>query len=49
MLPALGSAPGDDTHETGVTIFSANWVLHLVISRTRHGVRFFMGIGFCVL
>ena len=47
MLPALVSAPGDDTHETGVTICSANWVLHLVISHTRHGVRFVTGIGFC--
>ena len=35
--------------ETGVTIGYGHWVLLLVISQARQGVRFVTGIGFCVL
>ena len=49
MLRALGSASCDITHETGGTICYGQWVLRLVISHTRQGVRFVTGIGFCVL
>ena len=48
MLPVLGSASSDITHETGGTIFYGHWVLRLVISHARQGVRFVTGIGFCV-
>ena len=37
---ALGSVSCDITHETGGTICYAHWVLRLVISHTRQGVRF---------
>ena len=40
MLRALGSASCDITHETGGTICYGHWVLRLVISQTRQGVRF---------
>ena len=33
------------THETGGTICYVHWVLRLVISHTRQGVRFVTGIG----
>ena len=49
MLRALGSASCDIIHETGGTICYGHWVLHLVISHTRQGVRFVAGIGFCIL
>ena len=53
MLRALGFASFDITHETGGTIcyraLSSAADLRLVISHTRQGVRFVMGIGFCVL
>ena len=49
LLRALGSASCDITHETRGTIFYGHWVLPLVISHTRQGVRFVTGIGFCVL
>ena len=49
MLRALGFASCDITHETGSTIFYGHWVLHLVISHTRQGVRFVTGIGICRL
>ena len=49
MLRALGSASCDITHETGGTICCGHWVLRLVISHTRQGVRFVTGIEFCVL
>ena len=49
MFRALGSASCDITHETGDTICYGHWVLRLVISHTRQGVRFVTGIGFCVL
>ena len=49
LLRALGSASRDITHETGGTICYGHWVLRLVISYTRQGVRFVIGIGFCVL
>ena len=49
MFRALGSASRDITHETGGTICYGHWVLRLVISQTRQGVRFVTGIGFCVL
>ena len=48
-LWALGSASCDITDETGDTICYENWILHLVISYTRQGVRFNEGIGFCIL
>ena len=48
MLRALGSASCDITHETGGTICDGHWVLRLVISHTRQGVRFVRGMGFCV-
>ena len=35
--------------ETGGTICYGHWVLHLVVSHTRQGVRFVTGIGFCIL
>ena len=49
LFRALGSASCDITHETGGTICFGHrqWVLHLVISHTRQGVRFVAGIGFC--
>ena len=49
LLRALGSMSCDITHETGGTILLGHWVLGLVISYTRQGVRFVTGIGFCVL
>ena len=51
MLGALGSASCDITHETGGTISSGHghWVLHLVISHTRHWVPFVTDIGGCIL
>ena len=49
LLRALGSASCDNTHETGGTICYGHWVLRLVISHTRQGVRFVRGIGFCLL
>ena len=49
LIRALGSVSCDITHETGGTICYGHWVLRLVISHTRQGVRFVTGIGFCVL
>ena len=46
LLPALCSASCDITHDTGDTICNGHWVLHLVISYRRQGVRFVTGIGF---
>ena len=40
MLRALGSASCDIIHETGGTSFYGYWVLHLVTTHTRQGVRF---------
>ena len=48
LLRALGSASGDITHGTGGTICYEHWVLCLVISHTRKGLRFVPGIGFCL-
>ena len=47
MLLALDSASFDITGETRGTICYGHWVLRLVISHTRQGVRFVTGIGFC--
>ena len=49
LLQAFGPASCDIIHETGGTICYGHWVLRLVISHTRQGVRFVTGIGFCVL
>ena len=49
VLPALGSISCDIAHETEATICYGHWVLRLVMSHTRPGVRFVIGIGFCVL
>ena len=49
LLRALGSAFCDITHQTRGTICYGHWVLRLVISHTRQGVRCVTGIGFCVL
>ena len=49
LLKALGSASCDITHETGGTSCYGHWVLRLVISHTRQGVRLVTGIGFCLL
>ena len=49
LLRALGSASCDITHETEGTNCYGHWVLPLVISQTRQGVRFVTGFGFCVL
>ena len=43
MLPALGSASCDISHETGGTIRYGHWVLRLVISHKRQEVRFCYG------
>ena len=48
LLRALGSAFCDITQQTGGTVCYGHWVLRLVISHTRQGVRFVTGIGFCV-
>ena len=47
MSGALSSASCDITHETSGTICYGHWVLRLVISHTRQGVRFVTGVGFC--
>ena len=49
VLRALGSASSDITHETGGTICYGHWVLRLVISHARQGIRLVTGIGFCLL
>ena len=49
MLQALRSSSCDIIHETGGTVCYGHWVLRLVISHTRQGVRFVAGVGFCVL
>ena len=49
MLRALGSASCDITHETAGTTCYGHWVLRLVISHPRQGVRFVPGSGYCVL
>ena len=49
LLRALGSASCVIRHETGGTIYYGHWVLHLVLSDTRQGVRFVTGIVFCIL
>ena len=49
MLRALGSASCDITYETRGTICCGNWVLCVVISYTRQGVRIVMVIRFCLL
>ena len=43
MLRALRSASCDIIHETRGTICYGHWVLRLVISHTRQGVRFVTG------
>ena len=48
LLRALRSASCDITHETTATIYYGHWVLCLVITDTRQGVRIVTGIGFCV-
>ena len=48
LLQPLGSASCDITHETGATSCYGHWVVRLVISHTRQGVRFVPGIGFCL-
>ena len=47
MFRALGSSSCDHTHETGGKVCYGHWVLRLVISHTRQGLRFVTGIGFC--
>ena len=49
LLQALRSASCDIIHATRGTICYGHWVLRLVISYTRQGLRFVTGIGFCVL
>ena len=55
LLPVSGARAStqvqnyDLLHERGGTICFGHWVLCLVISHTRQGVRFVTGIGFCVL
>ena len=49
LLRAFGSASCDITRETRGTICYGHCVLRLVISHTRHGVRFVAGIGSIVL
>ena len=46
LLRALGSASCDIIHETRGTICYGHWVLRVVISHTKQGVRFVTGIGF---
>ena len=46
MLRALGSASCDITLETGDTICYGHWILHLVISHTRHGYDLVWALGF---
>ena len=46
--PALCSASWNITHETRCTTCYGHWVLHLVISHTRQGLRFLTGIVFCI-
>ena len=48
MVRALDCASGDITHETGGSICSGHWVLRLVISHTRQGVRLVTRIASCV-
>ena len=48
VLQALCSASCDITHETMNTICYGHWVMRLVISHTRQGVRCVTGIGFYV-
>ena len=47
LLPPLGSA--SVISPTEGTMCYGHWVLHLVLSHTRQGVRFVTGIGFCIL
>ena len=49
MLQASGAASCDIRHETRGTICYRHWVLRLVTSHARQGVRVVTGIGFCVL
>ena len=49
LLRALGSASRVIAHETRGTICYGHWVLRLVISHGRQGIRFVTGVGFCVL
>ena len=49
LLRSLDSAYYNNKHEIGGTIYYGHWALHLVIADTRQGVRFVMGIGFCIL
>ena len=49
LLRALGSATGDITLATGGKVCYWHWVLRLVKSHTRQGMRFVTGIGFCIL
>ena len=49
LLRALRSASCNITHVAGGTVSYGYWVLRLVISHTRQGVRFVTGIGICVL
>ena len=45
----LGSVSCDITQDTKGTICYVHWVLRLVISQTKQGVRLVTGIGFCIL
>ena len=47
LLGALGSASCDITDETGGAFCYGHWILRLVISQMRQGVRVVTGIGFC--
>ena len=49
LFRPLGPASCDITHETRGTNCFGHWVLRLVISHTRQGVRVLMGIGLCIL
>ena len=49
MFWALGSASCDTPDETGGSYCYGHWVLCLVISHPRQGIRFFPGTGLCVL
>ena len=47
LLREVGSASCDISHETRRKICYRHWVLRLVISYTRRGIRFLPVIGFC--
>ena len=49
LLRALGSASCDITHESRGTVYDGHWVLGLMISRTKQGVRFVTAFGLHLL